>query len=293
MMASFRTKDSRGFGVLPLLVLMVVLSVLSLSFLRFRAQTNRSLATTRAQSDRDEMLITLESAVFHPANLERSIAENAGSAFARCLAPGGGSDCVAAVGGSPAIHEFRAVDVMAAPLAGTSASPARYTADGAPCAGPASQFCPFEAIAFFTPVCAGGSADCDRAERLELGVTLRLSNAIDKLRATNFRLRRATTEPLRPRPVDEILSRGARSCAGNAYVAGIDGDLYPICRPFAAAPGGVVSGLDAAGSGSRTGMRSYRCLVAGGTYQDTFQSQQSNCEGWASQGNLYDAFIPN
>jgi hypothetical protein len=153
-------------------------------------------------------------------------------------------------------------------------------------------------MAFFEPQCLLAAATCDQATALRVGAALRLAPGIEKLAGAQFTLRTRVTRALRTIAVSDIQLLGpivgSRACPAGSFMTGADAFGNPVCVALPSCPSGLLSGVDASGTAiCRYPKKIYRCLVLGGSYQDTFMSQDPGCEGHVNQGNLYDGLIPN
>lgn len=253
-------------------------------FMMFMKNMSMDISSTRGRAQRDFALRTLQDAINNPGNLRASfdqyVATGTVHHFRNCIEAGGPNNCVegnfpgfsglremamACLGAAGAVpppaacaaivtsqYEFDLLDSQGQRVAGRYtggiAGRVRYTAEGRRCdPGDPLPMCPFEALAFFNPQCAGATT-CAQATNVETIVLLRptIDGAGNPVVAANNRgPARIVASADAAIDTARIVSLNT-SCAGGLLFTGTDANGNAICQPASSncPPGQRVQDVD-------------------------------------------------
>ena len=225
-----RPPSPRGMGLLEALIALGVSAIIVGAVASALKYFNRGVTTIRVSSGRDALFSRLQKAAGMPSNLAWTLA-NTPSPLGPCLSPTNvASSCVS---GQPIEFSlFQPPAVAGGPptlLSGTSAAPARYTADGAPCSTLGAD-CVLEAVTSFIPECQGGAPTCAQAIAIGIIATLRQNAGTTLQNGTLKQLAARTTNPPIPIQTREIAGLGAQTCPAGTIFSGTDSFGNPICN---------------------------------------------------------------
>jgi prepilin-type N-terminal cleavage/methylation domain-containing protein len=183
--------DSKGFGLIEVMIAAAVGSVVMLSMSSMMSTMNTSLRGTRTLSSRDQLYTRIGREAANPNALAKSVAfagtslfpaNGAGSMLDKCVNGTTTNGCISLdASGNPISYGFTLTDTMGNPVAGPDAAHAAvYDTMGTLCGSATSTVpkmnCPVIAYASFTAVCPGAttatSTQCDRATTINVTYTL-------------------------------------------------------------------------------------------------------------------------
>ncbi|MFL5815911.1 MAG: FtsB family cell division protein [Bdellovibrionia bacterium] len=200
------SSDSRGFGLVEIMIAAGIGSVVMLSMSSMMTSMNQSLRGTRTLSSRDQLYTRFGREAANPTSLGQSLtfvgttafpANGPGSMMDKCVNGGTPNGCVArnSTTYAPISYGFTLTDALGNPVAGPdTANAAVYDTMGAACGSASTTSpsinCPVIAYTSFVPVCPGAtpaaSVQCDRATSIIVTYTLEQRSGISIPAGTTF-----------------------------------------------------------------------------------------------------------
>lgn len=184
-------RDSKGFGLIEVMIASAVGGVVMLSMSSMMSSMNQSIRGTRTLSSRDQLYTRIGREAGNPTSLGKSVAFTASSVFPgngpgsmmdKCVNGGVTNGCIALdSSGNHISYGFTLTDTMSNPVAGPDvAHAAVYDTMGASCGSVTTTSpsinCPVIAYASFVPLCPGSTpaiaTQCDRATAIIVTYTL-------------------------------------------------------------------------------------------------------------------------
>ncbi|MFL5813728.1 MAG: prepilin-type N-terminal cleavage/methylation domain-containing protein [Bdellovibrionia bacterium] len=185
--------DSKGFGLVEVMIAAAVGSVVMLSMSSMMNNMNQSVRGTRTVATRDQLATRIGREAGNSTALGKSVdyaggtfpANGTGSWIEKCVNGLVSNGCVARdpVTGAHKSYGFTLTDAMGNPVAGPSvANAAVYDTMGALCGNaattPPSINCPVIAYAYFDPLCPSDANTCDRATTITVHYNLEQRSGI-------------------------------------------------------------------------------------------------------------------
>lgn len=186
--------DSKGFGLVEVLIAAGVGSVVMMGMSSMMTSMNLSVRGTRTMASRDELKTRIAREAGNPQALKKSVtftdtttypgfAVGPGSDLDKCSNGSPPNGCVAVVSGVNQSYGFTLTDAFGVPIAGPdTAHAAVYDINGAFCGNnsvkPANANCPILVTASFKPTCASGLDQCDRAATIDVQYSISQASGV-------------------------------------------------------------------------------------------------------------------